>query len=166
MTIGCAGVAPLIQGESYENRNSWGGNGRCRSALHRTDTDRGTGPGSLHHEMRWKGRRRSSEFTEGGRLLPKMYGYERQQRRRQKEEIEIMERFLFAGFITVLTGPAFAYTTCDLPSPTCSKLAATCAAYNKQMGSPTSRCAEYKTQCMQSGSWQDRNCSRSNVTKK
>jgi len=61
---------------------------------------------------------------------------------------------------------AKAYTTCDLPNPSCSGLAATCKAFNKKAGSDTSRCDGYKAACMQSGQWQDRNCSRSNVTKR
>lgn len=59
-----------------------------------------------------------------------------------------------------------AYTTCDLPNPSCSSLAATCKAFNKKLGSDTSRCDSYRTACIQSGQWQDRNCSRSNVAKR
>ena len=75
-----------------------------------------------------------------------------------------MRTLILTAFLLVAaTGAAHAYTTCDLPNPSCSSLAATCVAYNKKAGSPTDRCAVYKVQCMQTGSWQDRNCSRIDV---
>ncbi len=78
-----------------------------------------------------------------------------------------MRTLILTAFLLVAaTGAAHAYTTCDLPNPSCSSLAATCVAYNKKAGSPTDRCAGYKVQCMQTGSWQDRNCSRSDVKKR
>jgi hypothetical protein len=77
-----------------------------------------------------------------------------------------MTTFALAGAMLAFSTPSFAYTTCDLPNPSCSRLAATCKAWNKKTGSDTSRCDGYKAACLQSGSWQDRNCSRSNVAKK
>jgi hypothetical protein len=71
-----------------------------------------------------------------------------------------------AALLLALSSTAQAYTTCDLPNPSCSGLAATCVAYNKKAGSPTDRCAGYKAQCMQTGAWQDRNCSRSVVERR
>jgi hypothetical protein len=56
--------------------------------------------------------------------------------------------FLAAALLVALTGTAQAYTTCDLPNPSCSGLAATCVAYNKKSGAPSDRCAGYKAQCM------------------
>ena len=74
--------------------------------------------------------------------------------------------FLIAVLLAASAGRAKAFTTCDLPNPSCSGLAATCVSYNKKAGAPTDRCAVYKAQCMQSGAWQDRNCSRSEVKRR
>ncbi len=57
-------------------------------------------------------------------------------------------------------------TTCNLPKPTCSSLAATCKAFNRKLGADTSRCDGYKTECLRTGAWRDRNCSRDNVARK
>jgi hypothetical protein len=73
---------------------------------------------------------------------------------------------LAGTILSVLCMDAMAYTTCDLPNPSCSGLAATCKAFNKKAGADASRCDGYKAACMQTGQWQDRNCSRSNVAKR
>ena len=57
-------------------------------------------------------------------------------------------------------------TTCNLPNPTCSSLAATCKAFNRKLGADTSRCDGYRAECLRTGAWRDRNCSRSNVARK
>lgn len=53
-------------------------------------------------------------------------------------------------------------TTCNLPNPSCSSLAATCKAFNRTLGADTSRCDGYKAECLRTGAWRDRNCSRDN----
>ena len=57
-------------------------------------------------------------------------------------------------------------TTCNLKNPSCSSLASTCKAFNRKAGAPTGRCDEYRAACMQTGTWQDRNCTRTNVRKR
>ena len=57
-------------------------------------------------------------------------------------------------------------TTCNLPDPSCSSLAATCKAYNRKPSADTSRCDGYKAECLRTGAWRDRNCSRDNVSRK
>jgi hypothetical protein len=57
-------------------------------------------------------------------------------------------------------------TTCDLPNPSCTGLANVCKAYNSKRGASTARCDDYRSQCMASGNWIDRNCQRKGVAKK
>lgn len=57
-------------------------------------------------------------------------------------------------------------TTCNLPNPSCSSLAATCKTFNRKLGADTSRCDGYKAECLRTGAWRDRNCSRDNVARK
>jgi len=57
-------------------------------------------------------------------------------------------------------------TTCNLMNPSCSSLAATCRAFNRKLNADTSRCDEYKAECLRTGSWRDRNCSRDNVARR
>lgn len=49
---------------------------------------------------------------------------------------------------------------------TCSQLIAECVAWNKSHGSDVGRCEGYRASCMATGTYQDRNRTITNVTRK